>query len=227
MELSNPTNTDRPTPSIAPADASLHLGSSIFINAPSTRVWEALTDTSTWPSWNSFVPRVTIRSQPDADINTNTNTNTSETDDPTAGSGSGSGSGSLSPILQKGTRVTFHVRMDPTSTKPQAATDTGLVVTEYVAPNPETKTPGRIVWASDGDAPGGMRPSLLTAERVHEVTDVESDVGKGTELRNWELQVGWLVYVVKLMYGSQLKVNFALWVQDLKRFVEGQAGDGN
>ncbi|CAI7660134.1 unnamed protein product [Penicillium manginii] len=195
MPLSNPTNTDRPTPTITPDSASLHLGSSIIINAPSTRVWEVLTDTSTWPSWNSFVPRVTIRSQPNTDT------------------------APLSPILQKGTRVTFHVRMDPTSTKPQAATDAGLVVTEYEAPNTETGALGRIVWASDFEAVGTMPGSLLTAERVHEIKDVEVEGGRGTE-------VGWMVCVVRWMYGAKLKVNFDLWVKDLKAFVEGGNGGG-
>ncbi|KAJ5396678.1 hypothetical protein N7509_004791 [Penicillium cosmopolitanum] len=214
MTLENPTNTDRPTPTITPESASLHLGSSIFINAPSTR---SLTDTSTWPSWNSFVPRVTIRSQPD------TPTSTSADTDPNT---STTAPAPLSPILQKGTKVTFHVRMDPNSTKPQPATDAGLIVTEYEAPNAETGTAGRIVWASDFEAAGTMPPSLLTAERVHEIKDVKAEEGgvSGTEVRNWELQVGWLVYVVKWMYGAQLRVNFDLWVNDLKGFVEGNGG---
>ncbi|CAI7677926.1 unnamed protein product [Penicillium pancosmium] len=204
MTLQNPTNTDRPTPTITPESASLHLGSSIFINAPSTRVWEVLTDTSTWPSWNSFVPRVTIRSQPDTPTSTSANTDPNTT-----------APAPLSPVLQKGTKVTFHVRMDPNSTKPQAATDAGLIVTEYEAPNAETGTPGRIVWASDFEAAGTMPPSLLTAERVHEIKDVKAEEGglSGTEVRNWELQVGWMVYVVKWMYGAQLR-----------GFIEGNGG---
>lgn len=72
------------------------------------------------------------------------------------------------------------------------------------------------MWASDPDAPGAMSTSMLTAERVHEIVDVEG----GTEVRNWEAQVGWLVYVVRWMYGARLKANFELWVTDLKRFVE-------
>lgn len=73
-----------------------------------------------------------------------------------------------------------------------------------------------------------MSPSLLTAERVHEIKDVEASEGgtRGTEVRNWELQVGWMVYVVKWMYGAKLKVNFDLWVKDLKGFVEGGNGGG-
>lgn len=90
------------------------------------------------------------------------------------------------------------------------------MVTELEAPNSETNTPGRIVWVSDSEAPGGFSPSLLTAEREHEIKDVEG----GCEVRNWENQIGWLVYAVKWMYGKRLEANFELWVQDLKRFVE-------
>ena len=113
--------------------------------------------------------------------------------------------------------------MDPTSTsqKPQAATDVNLVITECSAPNPETGSVGRIVWAPDFDAPGTLSPSLLNVERVHEFTDVEG----GTEVRNWEAQVGWLAFVVKWMYKVKLQENFELWVNDLKQFVE--AGDGS
>jgi hypothetical protein len=117
--------------------------------------------------------------------------------------------------------------MDPNSTKPQAATDAGLIVTEYEAPNAETGTVGRIVWASDFEAAGTMPPSLLTAERVHEIKDIKAEEEggvSGTEVRNWELQVGWMVYVVKWMYGAQLRVNFDLWVNDLKGFIEGNGG---
>ncbi|KAJ5594154.1 uncharacterized protein N7459_000362 [Penicillium hispanicum] len=212
--ITNPTNASRATPNIAPADAVFHIGSSIFIAAPSLKVWQALTDTSTWPAWNPFVPRVTIRHQPNAQSSTDTPDASQEP---------------LSPILQVGTKMTFHVRMDPTSTKPQAATDSGIVVTEYTAPDPETGTPGRITWAMDHDAPGSMRPSLLIPERVHELTEVEVGEGdavrRGTEVRNWELQVGWLAYVVKCMYGKSLQNSFELWVEGLKRYVEETASE--
>lgn len=197
--LTDPTNADRATPTIQAADAGLHLGSSVFINAPATQVWDALTDTSTWPSWNNFVPRVTIRAQPNAETHTGDN-------DPS----------SLSPILQSGTRFTMHVRMDPFSDKPQAAQNVNLHITEYTAPNREAGTPGRIIWAADYDAPGTMAPSLLKAERTHEITEVEG----GTEVRNWEAQVGWVVFIVRWMYGERLQRCFELWVEDLKGYVE-------
>lgn len=65
-----------------------------------------------------------------------------------------------------------------------------------------------------------MPRSLLAAERVHELVDVEG----GTEVRNWEAQVGWAVYAVKFLYGKRLQGIFEGWVDDLKRFVE--RGDG-
>ncbi|KAJ5917753.1 hypothetical protein N7454_010128 [Penicillium verhagenii] len=206
-ELPDPQNAKRATPSISADNATLHLGSSVFIAAPSTKVWEALMDTSTWPTWNEFVPRVTIRSQP------------SSTDaDAAAGEAETGANTNLSPILQKGTRMIFHVRMDPSSTKPQKAADTFLVVTEVEPPNAETGTAGRIVWVADWEAAGGYSPKYLVAEREHEIKDVEG----GTEVRNWENQTGWLVYAVRFMYAQKLADNFELWVWNLKRFVEGQ-----
>ncbi|KAJ5357565.1 hypothetical protein N7541_004723 [Penicillium brevicompactum] len=213
--LSDPSNASRATPNIPIEKASLHIGSSTFITAPSPKVWAVLTDTSTWPTWNSFVPHVTIRSQPTEPTPTKSAHPPSQSNAPTTNS--------LSPILQKGTRFTFHVRMDPTSTseKPQPATDVHLLISEFSPPNPETGSVGRIVWTGDYDAPGTMSRSLLMAERVHEIMDVEG----GTEVRNWEAQVGWVVFMVRMMYGVRLQANFELWVADLKRFVE--SGDGN
>ncbi|CAL5869276.1 uncharacterized protein PFLUO_LOCUS3504 [Penicillium psychrofluorescens] len=206
--IEDPANAERDTPNIPASSAILQIGSSILIAAPSSKIWAALTDTSTWPSWNSFIPRVTIRSQPDTPLD-NDNNNPS----------------TLSPVLQLGTRLTFHVCMDPTSSQPQVATLAHHVITEFVPPDAAKGTTGRICWASDFDVPGTMGPSLLTAERVHELKDVEITEGenvlRGTEVRNWTCQVGWLVYVVRWMYGERLHQNFELWVQDLKNYVEG------
>lgn len=107
--------------------------------------------------------------------------------------------------------------MDPKSTKPQAARDVQLIVTECTPPNKDTGTAGRLVWVADHDAPGSMGPSLLKAERVHEVLDVEG----GTEVRNWEAQVGWAVHPVKWLFGKKLQENFEGWVNDLREFVVG------
>ncbi|EAW09463.1 uncharacterized protein ACLA_036680 [Aspergillus clavatus NRRL 1] len=192
--------SSKSTPNISASDAVLHIDSATYIDAPSQDVWNALIDTSTWPSWNTFIPRVTIREQPD-------------TPDASADS--------LSPILQQGTKMTFHVHMDPSSSGRQKDTDIQLMVIAFEPPNAGAKTPGRIVWASDSAAKGGIPAMLLTAERVHEVEEVEvsgngGEVRRGTEVRNWEAQVGYLGYVVRWMYGAQLKQNFETWMRDLK-----------
>jgi hypothetical protein len=124
--------------------------------------------------------------------------------------------------------MTFHVHMNPSSTKPQKANDTQLAVIEFEPPNPSAKKPGRIVWASDPNAKGGFPTSLLTAERVHEIVEVEvpgedGQTRLGTDVRNWEAQVGYLVYIVRWMFGGRLKENFEIWVRDLKGYVEGKS----
>ncbi|KJK62681.1 Ligand-binding SRPBCC domain of an uncharacterized subfamily of protein [Aspergillus parasiticus SU-1] len=195
------------TPSISASDAVLHIESATSIAAPCQDVWDVLIDTSTWPSWNTFVPRVTIREHP--------------------GSDSQSTPDNLSPKLQLGTKMTFHVHMDSSSASEQ---DVGLVVTEFEPPSANPPKPGRIVWASDLTAKGSMPAFLLTAERVHEVEEVDVQGADGqmkrvTEVRNWEAQVGYLVYVVRWMFGAQLKKNFEAWVEDLKQYVEGKKMD--
>ncbi|KAE8386411.1 hypothetical protein ETB97_002524 [Aspergillus alliaceus] len=195
------TLASKPTPNIPAADAVLHIESATSIAAPCQDVWDILTDTSTWPSWNTFVPRVTIREQPGSEFQ--------------------SYEEALSPILRIGTKMTFHVHMDPSS---PGERDVPLIVTEFDPPTVSPPRPGRIVWTGDVTAKWSIPAGLLTAERVHEVEEVEVQEGRRvkrvTEVRNWEAQVGYLVYVVRWMYGAQLEKNFETWVQDLKEYVE-------
>lgn len=58
---------------------------------------------------------------------------------------------------------------------------------------------------------------LLMAERVHEIGEVDGM----TQVRNWEVQKGYLAYVVSWMYGQRLQDAFNGWVSELKGFVEG------
>ncbi|KAL3463054.1 hypothetical protein BJX64DRAFT_258140 [Aspergillus heterothallicus] len=211
-------STEHPdTPNIPTASAILRIQSSIIINASIDEVWTALTNTSTWPLWNKFVPRVSIREQPEAANND-------------------------SAILNPESRFTFHVNMYPDAETPaDSATarqlgdvnlrDTYLKIIEYEAPAPafaSTETSSqerkaRIVWASDGAADGYIMSSLLTAERVHELIEVRGEDGNvQTEVRNWESQVGYLAYVVKWMFEGRLKGNFAIWESGLKGYVEGK-----
>ena len=213
-ELSNTILTTmqmaQSTPNIACSDTILYITSSIFTYAPCQTIWETLIDTSTWPSWNTFCPRVTIRDQPQQPA---------ATGDQTAPT--------LSPVLQQGTRMTFHVHMDPAS---QEEHDVHLVVTEFQPPNATMRKPGRIAWGVDSTESGTLPQFLLRAERVHEIAEVEREEADGTrragtEVRNWEVEAGCVAYVVRWKYGEVLQGFFETWVHDLKGYVEGAGGE--
>ncbi|RAH83790.1 hypothetical protein BO86DRAFT_34826 [Aspergillus japonicus CBS 114.51] len=258
----------------------LHLTSSIQIHASLDAVWSALTDTTTWPEWNRFVPAVTIREQPAPSPrlpNTTptptpapaTSPPTDSSQEPPAAAGA-----AAAATLQNGTRMTFHVNMHPAAapTAPQSLrrvdNHVGLLVTECFppassspgegergdagstvtatatatattstattapAPAPAPATPptrrARITWANDTTFQGRVMAALLSAERVHElverevVDDSSANTRVVTEVTNWEVQDGYLAYVVKWMFGARLEENFRCWVEDLKGFVEGQ-----
>lgn len=63
--------------------------------------------------------------------------------------------------------------------------------------------------------------SLLTAERVHELEEVEVDGKTMTAVHNWEAQVGLLAYLVKWLFGARLRSNFGIWESGLRGFFEG------
>ncbi|KAL4960765.1 uncharacterized protein BDV14DRAFT_181872 [Aspergillus stella-maris] len=209
-----PTAPQHPTPNIPSSSATLYITSTTRISAPLETVWSALTDISTYPSWNHFIPRVTIRSQPNATA--------------------------TSPHLRQGTKFTFHANMyperheDPQPDK-RGLNETFLEVIEYSPPPPpppesgsgpsmadesgEGGRKGRIVWASDSGA-GGLISWFLTAERVHEVEEVVENGSVVVEVRNWESQVGVLAYVVRWLFEGRLNDNFGYWERGLKRYSE-------
>ncbi|KAL4879601.1 hypothetical protein BJY04DRAFT_91205 [Aspergillus karnatakaensis] len=209
------------TPNIPSSSAILAIQSSILIDAPIDAVWNTLVDTATWPRWNRFVPRVVIRDQPGGDSGEH-----SGQDDREEGN----------TVLEEGSRITFLVNMYPERVKEPQADSSGLRETfikvtecqppaaQSVSSQAQEKRKGRIVWGSDPDADGYVMSSLLMAERVHEVSEVEVEVGgqvkRMTEVRNWESQVGYLAYVVRWMFGERLRGNFEIWEAGLREFVE-------
>ncbi|PSK42728.1 hypothetical protein B9Z65_5650 [Elsinoe australis] len=52
-----------PTPTI-PTGALFSASSSATIHAPASKIYNTLLESTTWPSWSSFVPHVSISSQP-------------------------------------------------------------------------------------------------------------------------------------------------------------------
>jgi len=229
------------TPNVHISQAVLIVGSSTSISGADPKaVWDTLINTSTWPQWNSFCPRVTIREQPTPSV---------------ADGDNASAVTPLSPVLQLGTRMTFHVDMDSSTPSYSAKKEnngsdgagdqlkrklrpTSFVVTLFEPPGSSAKEPGRIAWAVDPTGPGGFPPWLHSAERVHEIYQEEEEEGiveeteqdgrtpseraarMTTKVRNWELQAGWLAYVVRWLFGQVLERKFGIWVEDLKVFVE-------
>lgn len=111
-----------PTPTY-PTGGVFTVLTTIAINAPLSKVLDLSLDTSTWPSWNTYVPKVDILSQPSPT-------------DPT------------SQKLQVGTKVTHHNRQKkdgPTSAK---FSDSEVVSIEEITM--EGEKGWRIVWKTIG-----------------------------------------------------------------------------
>ncbi|KAL9094901.1 MAG: hypothetical protein Q9165_002851 [Trypethelium subeluteriae] len=176
---------------------------STTISAPAAQVWRLLIDTSSYESWCSFCPKVTIHSQPPSAPNDSE--------------------------LRLDTHFTFHVVMD--SKKPTSYTKTQLRVTDISTPNePSTYIPKdelesdpawtedlsrvyRIAWTTEG----GFVARGLRSERFHEVIDRGED---SCEVRTWECQGGSLAHAVKWTYKKTLQQKFGEWCADLKKAAE-------
>lgn len=199
------SSAPRPSPNI-PHGGIFSPYASSTIAAPATAVYTALLDTSTWPSWNTFVPSAEITSHPSSSSPSST------LDTPTT-----------SPILAKGTHMTFTVHLTPTST-----TSSKELVFQIDPPPPSSPglspkgTVTRICWTLDNRA--SLTPTwLLRADRVNEI----EDLGDGTCVyRTWETFAGPVAWIVKRAYGGQLQERFEDWVRDLKGFVESNHGKG-
>jgi hypothetical protein len=195
------------TPTCAHQDASLTTTGLTRISAPAALVFSIVVDTATYPDWCTFVPRVTITSQP-------------------------SGVPSDSTKLEIGTAFTYHVAMDPS--KPHKETPTYLRVTDISTPeSPSSYIPQdvldhdasytsdlsmvyRISWKGDG----GFFSRGLRTERFHEVIIIGE---KECEVRTWESMGGPLARTVKWMYKGTLEKRFREWCEDLKTFAERKA----
>lgn len=179
---------------------------SIEINAPASLVWAVLVNMKKYSNWNSFCPKVTIRSQPQ-------------------------GIDSDDPNLHTGTSFIFHVVMD--SKKPTSYTDTQLRVLDVSTPEqPSTYIPQttlesepsfssdlsklyRVSWTTEG----GFVARGLKSERFHEIIIIGEN---SCSVRTWECQGGSLARAVKWMYKDTLKQKFADWCEDLKQESEKQ-----
>jgi len=174
------------------------------IKAPAFEVFEAVRNVGAYSSWNSFVPRVTIQSQPDGvpkDLES----------------------------LHLGSHFTFYTIMD--ANKPSKETSVQLIITDVSTPEEpsnyvseellekdgsfasDMKNVYRICWKLEG----GLVARGLQTERFHEILVVGPNE---CEVRTWENQGGVLARTVKWMYGKTLMEKFQMWCDDLKVYCE-------
>ncbi|CAF9903908.1 MAG: hypothetical protein GOMPHAMPRED_000617 [Gomphillus americanus] len=189
------------TPIMPRENAVFQISASIEISAPAIVVWKQLLDTAEWSSWNTFVPRVKIKSQPD-------------------------GVEADSKTLHVGTIMVFEVVMDPA--KPNKVNATGLKVVDLSTPDkPTTYVSKELLEEEDGSftsdlskvyraswkLEGGYVERGLKSQRFNEIIIT----GENTcELRSWECYGGILGRTLKWMYYQTLQDRFADWCRDVK-----------
>ena len=200
--LSNPT--------VGREAAILSLSSSAIISAPAALAWSIITDSTTYPSWNTFTPTVKIHSQPN-------------------------GTPSDSPILTRDTSFTFDAVMDPT--RPDKVNPTQLRVTDVSTPEERSSYITADVLENDGTytfdlgsvyriawkGEGGFAARGLRSERFTEVI-VRGE--NECEVRTWELMGGILARTVKWFYKDMLNKRFEDWARGLRKYCEEKAKQG-
>ncbi|KAF1816550.1 hypothetical protein P152DRAFT_454796 [Eremomyces bilateralis CBS 781.70] len=196
------------TPIVARKDAILTTSASISVSAPAQRVFDLLLSTTSYREWNTWVPRVSIQSQPEGVPHDSTD-------------------------LAVDTKFTFHVIMDERN--PGKVFDTGLRITDISTPaNPSSYIPQevldddptytadlstiyRVSWKTEG----GWINAGMQAERFHEIIVVGENE---CEVRTWEVMGGVLARTVKWMMAKTLDEKFVLWVTSLKKAAEAPQG---
>ncbi|KAF1975031.1 hypothetical protein BU23DRAFT_86520 [Bimuria novae-zelandiae CBS 107.79] len=199
-----PPSSGLSTRTVSRSDAILTLAASITISAPAEQVFATILDTSTYPSWCTFVPRVGIKSQP-------------------------SGVDSSSQILHLGTSFTFYAVMD--SSKPNKEAATNLHIMDISTPEKQSEYIPKDVLESDRTYTAdlgrvyrvawggheGFFTGVLRFERFHEIIVTGQNE---CEVRNWEIMGGILAHAVKWLYKDTLQKKFEDWNRELKAFCE-------
>ena len=204
------------TPTVSYEDSVFAITASAQINAPASFVFHVLRDTSTYPQWCTFVPKVVVDEQPSTASPAIGQDNSDQVPDAT---------------LQLGTKFTFFAVMgtEPGSSK---ATSTHLIVSDISTPShvssyvptsvlttssaytSDLSTVYRIAWK--GDKIDFFARGLNT-ERFHEII-VRGD--EQCEVRTWEVMGGVLAHTVKWLYRKTLDRKFQEWCTELKEFGE-------
>lgn len=203
----DPSTTSEPqrtytVPSIPSPVVTIHAGPTA-IKAPAPVVFETLSDVSTWPKWNSFVPKcdIILRSQK------------------LAGSADEASSGSK---LSVGDIIRFHVTIGvPVRvtyvvnkvTRPGDALDPSAPLSE----SPNAKDMYTVNWKNPSFTQSWIPSWLIRFERTHEIRILDEG---SCEVETWDCQAGPFAYMVKWLLTKRLNKEFGNWVEGLKEYCE-------
>ncbi|KAF2034597.1 hypothetical protein EK21DRAFT_55892 [Setomelanomma holmii] len=200
-----PPQSGLTTPTVPLKTQVFSLHASTTIHTPASFIFAILLDTSTYPDWCTFIPKVDIVS-------------------PSPNSG----------ILTSGMKITFHACMGAagSSTRPTPLVVTDISTptnpSEYIPASTLTSDPTytsdlstvyRVSWASDKSSSSAVGPST---ERFHEVLVWGEEECK---VRTWECMGGAVAHVVKWMYKGTLEGKFESWCAELKGYGERKWGE--
>ncbi|KAF2621740.1 hypothetical protein BU25DRAFT_415771 [Macroventuria anomochaeta] len=209
-EVAWPPKEGVSTPTVSVQDSVFAVTGSALINAPASFVFDILLDTSTYPEWCTFVPKVVVDEQP-------------------------SSAASDSPVLQLGTKFTFFAVMGNPGSK---QTPTHLFISDMSTPSEpslyvssvtleaspmyttDLSNVYRVAWKGDKI---DFYAKGLNVERFHEV------IVRGQEhceVRTWEVMGGVLAYIVKWLHRKTLDRKFDEWCAELKAFGERKWAEG-
>ncbi|KAJ6588730.1 hypothetical protein B0H19DRAFT_216925 [Mycena capillaripes] len=163
---------------------------SLPISAPSEKVFALLTDCSTWPVWNTFIPRADLVSPAP---------NSVAPDD---------------GKIQVGQKLHFHVKARVFGALRTVPGGGGIEVNTLSTPDDAGGERGiwRVGWKG-----ADMPEWLFRAQRMNEVL---AEDGGGCTYRTTETFDGPLAYLVKVLSGWLVREGLVMWAEGLKKEAE-------
>ncbi|PKS13212.1 hypothetical protein jhhlp_000558 [Lomentospora prolificans] len=182
------------TPTYGPGGSMTVACSTVLPKSPE-RCLATMLQTSAWPLWNKFCPRVTIQ-RSSAAVNFPPSV--------------GKLLQGRNDVISAGSEVTFEVHMDLDE---KVTVNQPIFVTHLEEFERGGKKGLRVAWRAGGAIPGLM----LRSERVQEF--IESEEG-GCEYYCWETFYGMIVSVLRWSVGSKLQGGFAAWMDGLGKSID-------
>ncbi|RYP07752.1 hypothetical protein DL764_002324 [Monosporascus ibericus] len=179
---------------------------SAAIAAPPAACLEITLDPATYPSWNKFVPRVTVQSSPPPPLPESTPSAVAQLleDSPDR------------QLLLLGTRFRFEAHLQPDSASGGLTRNTDLEISALEEFERGGAKGLRVVWKMQGD------PWYLKAERIQEFLGRPD--GR-CDYVCYETFYGPMTWLVRRFAGPLMVRGFGLWTQGLKKAAEEKAAE--